>query len=129
MTCTRQLLAAVAVAVAVSAAPAPAARAEATAPAADPPVPAGEGTVNLNTATVDELARLPGVGPSKAAAVCAFRQRHGPFRRLEDLDRVKGFGRKLIGRIRRHVALSGPTTFIGKPRSKKDAARPSVALE
>lgn len=87
-----------------------------------PAEPVGAGTINLNTATVDELDRLPGVGPTKAAAIAAFREKHGAFKRIDDLDRVKGFGRKLIMRIRPFVALAGPTTYIGKPHSKKDVA-------
>jgi len=82
--------------------------------------PVGAGTVNINTATVEELDRLPGVGPTKAAAIVAFREKHGAFKRVDDLDRVKGFGRKLIMKVRPFVALAGPTTFVGKPHSKKD---------
>ncbi len=82
--------------------------------------PVGAGTININTATVDELDRLPGVGPTKAAAIAAFREKHGPFKRIDDLDRVKGFGRKLIMRVRPFVAVAGPTTYIGKPHSRKD---------
>jgi len=82
---------------------------------------AGAGAVNVNTATVDELVRLPGVGPTKAASIVAFREKHGPFKRVDDLDRVKGFGRKLIAKVRPYVALTGPTTFIGKPHSTKEA--------
>jgi len=101
------------------------------APAATAPV--GAGTVNLNTATVEELVRLPGVGPGRAGAICAFRERHGPFKRLDELDRVKGFGRKLIARLRPFVALSGPTTFVGKAHSRKQrnlpAAQPATSAQ
>jgi competence protein ComEA len=85
------------------------------------PAPIGEGSVNLNTATVEELIRLPGVGPAKAAAIAAFRQKHGTFSRIEDLDRVKGFGRKTLARLRPNLSLSGPTTYVGKPHSSKEA--------
>jgi competence protein ComEA len=111
---------------------APAVRAEAPAPApalTAAASPVGDGTVNLNTATVAELVRLPGVGPAKAAAIAAFRVKHGPFRRIDDLDRVKGFGRRLIAKVRHHVALDGPTTFVGKPRSRKELAPSQPELE
>lgn len=106
-------------------APAGPAHAESSGGPAGPTVaePPGAGAVNINTATVEELVRLPGVGPSKAAAIAAFRQKHGPFRRIEDLDRVKGFGRKLLGRVRPFVALSGPTTYVGKPGSRKEPTK------
>jgi competence protein ComEA len=86
------------------------------------PAPAGEGKVNLNTATVEELIRLPGVGPAKAAAIAAFRQKHGSFARVEDLDRVKGFGRKTLARLRPNLSVNGPTTYAGKPHSRKEGS-------
>ena len=102
-------------------APARQAHADVSPPAAAAPL--GPGAVNINTANVDELLRLPGVGPAKAAAIAAFRGKHGPFKRIEDLDRVKGFGRKLLGRVRAFVALSGPTTYVGKNGSRKDSTK------
>lgn len=57
--------------------------------------PAGSaGLVNINTATQAELESLPGIGPSKAAAIIAYRQEHGPFARPEDLQDVSGIGPK-----------------------------------
>ena len=85
------------------------------------PAPVGEGTVNLNTASVEELIRLPGIGPAKAAAIAAFRQKHGPFTHIDDLDRVKGFGRKSMARLRPYLSLAGATTYVGKPHSSKEA--------
>lgn len=79
----------------------------------------GVGTVNINTATVEELVRLPGIGPAKAAAIAAFRQKHGAFSKVDELDRVKGFGRKSLIRLRPLVSVGGATTFVGKPRSTK----------
>lgn len=67
----------------------------------DPPVadPAGStgsatpaGPVDLNHASAQELQRLPGVGPSTAAAIVAYRTEHGPFAAVEDLLEVRGIG-------------------------------------
>jgi competence protein ComEA len=51
-----------------------------------------DGPVNLNTATVDALDALPGVGPATAAAIVRDREQHGPFRSVGDLERVRGIG-------------------------------------
>lgn len=60
-------------------------------PAEDTP-PAGP--ININTASQEDLETLPGIGPSKAAAIIEYRQQHGPFARIEDLQEVKGIGPK-----------------------------------
>lgn len=48
--------------------------------------------VNLNTASEAELLRLPGIGPTKARAIVAYRQGRGPFASVADLVRVPGIG-------------------------------------
>ncbi len=68
------------------------------------------GVVNVNSATAEELALLPGVGPAKAQAILEYRKEHGAFKRVEDLGEVKGIGEKALERIRPHVALDGKTT-------------------
>ncbi|MCJ7735823.1 MAG: helix-hairpin-helix domain-containing protein [Anaerolineae bacterium] len=50
------------------------------------------GLVNINTAPVDELETLPGVGPSTAEKIVAFREANGPFERVEDIQNVPGIG-------------------------------------
>jgi competence protein ComEA len=68
------------------------------------------GVVNVNSATADELALLPGVGPAKAQAILEHRKAHGAFKRIEDLGEVKGIGDKALERLRPHVTLDGKTT-------------------
>ncbi|HEV8375877.1 MAG TPA: helix-hairpin-helix domain-containing protein [Candidatus Polarisedimenticolia bacterium] len=64
--------------------------------------------VNLNTATVDELTTLPGIGPSYAKRIVEFREKNGPFKKVEDLLNVQGIGEKTLEKIRdRVVASSG----------------------
>ncbi len=69
------------------------------APAAAGPV----GPIDLNTATVDELDRLPGVGPATAAAIVAYREAHGPFASVDALAEVRGIGPAKIDAIRELV--------------------------
>lgn len=57
--------------------------------------------VNLNTASQAEIESLPGVGPALAQRIIEGR----PYRSLEDLDRVRGIGPKLLERLRPLVAL------------------------
>lgn len=48
--------------------------------------------ININTATADELEALPGIGPTTAQRIIAYREEHGPFARIEDLMNVAGIG-------------------------------------
>jgi competence protein ComEA len=50
------------------------------------------GAVNINTATLDQLQQLPGIGASKAAAIVDDRTANGPFASCAELDRVTGIG-------------------------------------
>ncbi len=56
--------------------------------------------VSLNTATENELQQLPGLGPRRARAIVEDRQRRGPYRRVDDLMRVRGIGRETVERLR-----------------------------
>lgn len=64
------------------------------------------GAVDLNSATEGDLIALPGIGPSKAAAILAYRKKHGAFKRVDDLRNVKGFGRKTVAHLRPMVTVA-----------------------
>ena len=64
--------------------------------------------LNVNTATEEELVRLPGIGPAKATAILAQRKKVGGFKRIEDVLRVHGIGRKLLARLRPFITLAPP---------------------
>lgn len=57
---------------------------------------AKEGKVNINTATVEELKTLKGVGDKKAEAIIEYRKKNGSFKTKEDLMKVRGIGKKLF---------------------------------
>jgi competence protein ComEA len=69
-----------------------------------PPVTSGS-RISLNRATAAELATLPGIGPTKARAIVESRSKQGPFRRVEDLQRVPGIGPATLERLRGHVRV------------------------
>lgn len=63
-------------------------------------------TVNLNTATAEELAEsLAGIGLSKAKRIVAYRDAYGPFARIEDLLEVKGVGMATLEKNRAKLSL------------------------
>jgi competence protein ComEA len=68
------------------------------------------GVVNLNDADQATLELLPGVGEVKAKRIVDHRRGH-PFRRVEDLARVSGFGRKTLARLKPYLAITGPSTL------------------
>jgi competence protein ComEA len=61
--------------------------------------------VSLNTASEAELGQLPGIGPTRAAAIVADRSRNGRYARIEDLQRVRGIGPATIERLRSLVRV------------------------
>ena len=63
-------------------------------------------TVNLNTATRDELVAVPGIGPTKAQAIVDHRTAKGPFKSVDDLRDVKGFRGKLVDRLRPELTVA-----------------------
>ena len=78
--------------------------------------------VNVNKADAQTIATsLDGVGLSKAQAIVAYRDAHGPFKNVDDLGNVKGIGAKTLDRNRDAIQLSGGAaakTAASKPARK-----------
>ena len=72
--------------------------------------PALSGVVNVNTASLEELELLPGVGRSRAEAIVAERKQRGGFQAVDELVEVRGIGPALLDKLRAHVVLKGKTT-------------------
>ncbi len=72
------------------------------------PEPAQEqGPVNINTASAEELMRLPGIGQAKAEAILADRAANGPYAAPEDLTRVKGISQRMVQQWGSDITTSG----------------------
>ncbi len=63
------------------------------------------GKLDLNTATVEELGTLPGIGSVRATAIVEHRNTHGPFQRVDDLVEVSGIGDGILGSIRHLIEV------------------------
>lgn len=93
-----------------------------TDPVASPSTPATSnvraGTLDLNTATAAELELLPGIGPSLAARIIEYRDKNGPFKKLNDLDNVYGIGPKMLEKIQPFVEVVSVQLDSLPPSSK-----------
>lgn len=61
--------------------------------------------VNINTADLDTLVLLPGIGPSKAQAIINYREQNGLFMRIEDIQKVKGIGPGIFDSIKDLITI------------------------
>ena len=64
--------------------------------------------LDINSATVDELIELPGIGETMAGRIVRFREQNGPFQRIEDLLKVKGIGEKSFQKLRPSIKVTPP---------------------
>ena len=64
---------------------------------------AGQTRINVNTATLDELMELPGIGEVKAKAIISYREQHGDFLSPEDLLNVYGIGEKTLEKMKPYL--------------------------
>src|SRR3989338_485630 len=74
--------------------------------------------VNLNTASKSELETVKGIGPQKAEAILDYRKKNGPFKTVDDLKKVSGFGDK-------SVAKKAGKSTEDKPKTDKSKANES----
>ena len=78
--------------------------------------------VDLNTATVEQLDTLKGVGPAKAKAIVEYRTKNGPFKSVDDLEKVKGFGKKSVDALRAELSVGGAAAPAEAKAEKKGKA-------
>ena len=92
--------------------------------------PTSQARIDINTATATQLVALPGIGPVKAESIVQYRTVHGPFRRIEDLQNVRGIGPKTFETLKPLIEVSGSleqsSAPAANPTSSTVAAEPSV---
>ncbi len=76
--------------------------------------------INLNTATIEQLEQLPGVGPVTAKDIIQFRQKSGPFRSVNDLLAIRRITKARLEKLRPYVT-------VGPPAAKPHANPPKGA--
>lgn len=96
------------------------------------------GQVNINTAGQDELDGLKGIGPSKAKAIVDYRRKNGPFKSVDELEKVPGIGPATLQELRadvtvggasrsRNAAATGPAETAAPARPTAKPAAPAAA--
>ncbi len=70
--------------------------------------------VNLNTATLADLETLPGIGAKVAARIIEYRNKKGPFRKVEELMNVQGIGEKSFLKLRPQLTVAAKTDAAGQ---------------
>jgi len=71
--------------------------------------------VNINTASVAELNGLPGIGAKTAALIVEYRQKNGPFKKIEELMNVRGVGEKNFLKLKDQVSVGNAKTDHDQP--------------
>ena len=80
---------------------------------------AGQGKININTATTEEFQLLPKVGESTAKNIIEYRKAHGPFKSVDGMEKVKGIGKKKLASLKPFLKTEGKSDF--EPRKQKSA--------
>ena len=76
-------------------------------------------SVNINTASVKELDALPGIGTKTAALIVEYRQKNGPFKKIEELMNVRGVGEKSFLKLRPQLTVADAATASKAERPKQ----------
>ena len=65
------------------------------------------GKININTANLEELQQLPGIGETLALRIIAYREEHGDFKSISELTNVSGIGLERLDKIMDHITIGG----------------------
>lgn len=78
-----------------------------------------QAVVNINTANATELEALPGIGAKKAQAIVEYRTKNGPFKSVDDLEKVNGIGKAMVEKLRKEASVSAASKPTPKPVAQK----------
>src|SRR5206468_6402980 len=72
--------------------------------------------VNINTASATDIETLPGIGAKTAARIVEYRQKNGPFKKVEELMNVRGIGEKNFLKLKPQLAVGAAKTDHEQPQ-------------
>ena len=81
-------------------------QARAQRPTTQAPAAADTQTINLNTATATQIATLPGIGPKTADLIVQYRQKNGPYKKIEEIMNVRGIGEKTFLKLKNRITVT-----------------------
>ena len=90
--------------------------AQSKAPARPAAKPASTAIVNLNTASASDLEGLPGIGAKTAARIVEYRQKNGPFKKIEELMNVRGVGEKNFLKLKPQLTIAAAKADHDRPQ-------------
>jgi competence protein ComEA len=82
--------------------------------------------VNLNSASKAELETVKGIGPQKADAILEYRKKNGPYKRVDDLKNVSGFGDKSVENMRSELTVDAAAPASPSKAEAKKESKPAT---
>jgi competence protein ComEA len=86
--------------------------------------PALTSPININAASAGQLQGLPGIGASTAARIVEYRQKNGPFKKIEELMNVRGIGEKSFLKLKAQITIGATGPELATSRPEPTAPRP-----
>jgi len=85
--------------------------------------------ININTANLDELQLVPGIGPVTAGKILQMRKSYGSFKSVDDLLAIRGLGPKRLDKMRKYLTVGKSVASRPAPQAAPPATKPPPAVE